>query len=206
MSTSLSATPATRTFASRATGRLYLVRAGVALVWAGLLAAALSSAGTLTADSGLPAFAIALLIIYPVIDVVASLLDARTQQRSGIAGTARAQLVNAAISTVTAVGVAIAAADGPASVLRVFGAWASVAGLIQLILAIVRLRRGARGQWPMILSGGISTFAGLNFIIMASKTHPALSGLSGYAVLGAIFYLVSTVRLYRASRSSADHA
>ena len=36
---------------SRATSRLYLIRAALALVWAGVLGAALSSAGALTAGS-----------------------------------------------------------------------------------------------------------------------------------------------------------
>jgi uncharacterized membrane protein HdeD (DUF308 family) len=191
--------------ASRATGRLYLVRAVIAVIWAGLFAAALSSTGTLTADSELPGFAIALLVLYPVIDIVASLLDVRTQQAAGNPGAVRAQLINAAISTVAAVGLAVAAVDGPASVLRVFGAWAVLTGLIQLALAITRLRRGTSGQWPMILSGGLSTVIGLTFIMAATKTEIPLGNLNGYPVGGAIFYLISTFRLYRAARSEADH-
>jgi uncharacterized membrane protein HdeD (DUF308 family) len=204
MSTSLSASTS-RISASRATGRLYLVRAVIAVIWAGLFAAALSSTGTLTADSELPGFAIALLVLYPVIDIVASLLDVRTQQAAGNPGAVRAQLINAAISTVAAVGLAVAAVDGPASVLRVFGAWAVLTGLIQLALAITRLRRGTSGQWPMILSGGLSTVIGLTFIMAATKTEIPLGNLNGYPVGGAIFYLISTFRLYRAARSEADH-
>ena len=66
---------------SRATSRLYLVRAVLALVWAGVLGAALSSAGALTAGSDLPGFVVVLLIFYPALDIAASLLDARTQRR-----------------------------------------------------------------------------------------------------------------------------
>ena len=205
MSTTLSTTPATASFAARATGRLYLVRAVIALIWAGLFAAALSSTGTLTADSDLPVFAVVLLIIYPVIDVVASLLDARSQQTSGTPGSARAQLVNTAISTAAAVGLAVAAVDGPASVMRVFGAWALLSGLIQLALAITRLRRGLRGQWPMILSGGLSAVIGLSFVAAASKTEISLGNLNGYPVGGAIFYLLSTARLFRTARSKTHH-
>jgi flagellar hook-length control protein FliK len=58
---------------SRATSRLYLVRAVLALVWAGVLGAALSSAGALTAGSDLPGFVVVLLIFYPALDMAASL-------------------------------------------------------------------------------------------------------------------------------------
>jgi uncharacterized membrane protein HdeD (DUF308 family) len=205
MSTSVSATSTTSTVASRATGRLYLVRAVIAVIWAGLFAAALSSTGTLTADSALPGSAVALLILYPVVDIVASLLDVRTQQASGNSSAVKAQLVNTAISTVAAVGLAVAAADGPASVLRVFGTWALLSGLIQLALAITRLRRGTAGQWPMILSGGLSAVIGLSFVLAATKTEIHLGNLNGYPVGGAIFYLFSAFRLYRTARPEADH-
>ena len=203
MSTSVSATSTTSTAASRATGRLYLVRAVIAVIWAGLFAAALSSTGTLTADSDLPGFAVALLILYPVIDVVASLLDVRTQRASGKPGAVKTQLVNAAISTIAAVGLSAAAADGPASVLRVFGAWALVSGLIQLALAVTRLRRGTAGQWPMILSGAQSALIGTTFVLAATKTEIHLGNLNGYPVGGAIFYLFSAFRLYRTARPEA---
>jgi len=191
---------------SRATSRLYLVRAVLALVWAGVLGAALSSAGVLTAGSDLPGFVVVLLIFYPVLDIAASLLDARTQRRSGNRGSVRAQLVNAVISTVTAIAVAVAATDGPASVLRVFGAWAVLTGAIQLALAITRLRRGLRGQWPMIVSGGLSCIIGLTFFKQATASELSLTGVAGYAVGGALLYLVSAVRLHLAARSAAGRA
>jgi uncharacterized membrane protein HdeD (DUF308 family) len=205
MSTSVSAPSTTSTAASRTTGRLYLVRAVIAVVWAGLFAAALSSTGTLTADSVLPGFAVALLILYPVIDLVASLLDVRTQQAAGNPSAVKTQLINAAISTVAAVALAVAAADGPASVLRVFGAWAVLTGLIQLVLAITRRRRGTAGQWPMILSGAQSALIGTTFLLAATKTEIPLGNLNGYPVGGAFYYLISAFLLYRTTRSEADH-
>jgi uncharacterized membrane protein HdeD (DUF308 family) len=205
MSTSVSAPSNTSTAASRATGRLYLVRAVIAVIWAGLFAAALSSTGALTAHSDLPGFAVALLVLYPVIDIVASLLDVRTQQAAGNPSAVKAQLVNAAISTVAAVGLAVAAADGPASVLRVFGTWAVLTGLIQLALAITRRRRGTAGQWPMILSGAQSALIGASFVLAATKTEIPLGNLNGYPVGGALYYLFSAFRLYRTARPEADH-
>lgn len=177
------------------TRQLYLVRAIVALAWAGLLVTALSSNGSLTPQESLPAFAIALLIIYPIIDVVASLIDARTQQQHGAPRNATVQWINAAISTVTAVAVAVTVSHGADAVLRVFGTWAALTGLIQLTQAILRRRGGILGQWPMILSGSISTVAGLSFIQMATKSDLSLTSLSGYATFGAIFFLLSAWRL-----------
>ncbi|GLY29668.1 hypothetical protein [Kineosporia sp. NBRC 101731] len=186
-----------------ATSRLYLARAVIALAWAGLLAVSLSSAGTLTADSDLPLLAVVLLILYPVLDVAASVLDARTQEAVGNLGDRRAQLVNAGISTITAVALIVAVIDGPATVLRVFGVWATLTGLIQLTLAIIRLRAGLPGQVAMIISGGLSTLIGLMFFAQAAREELMLTGVAGYAVGGAILYLVSTVRLRRAEANRA---
>jgi uncharacterized membrane protein HdeD (DUF308 family) len=192
------------TATTNSTARLYLVRAVVALAWAGLLVIALSSSGSLTPQESVPAFAVALLISYPLIDLVASLIDARTQQRRGPPRNATTQLVNATISGVTAIVLAVTTSHGADAVLRVFGAWAILTGLIQLTLGILRHRRGTPGQWPMILSGGISTVAGLSFILKATGTNLNLSNLAGYATLGAVFFLVSAWR--QRSRGAATGA
>ncbi|WP_045746454.1 hypothetical protein [Actinoplanes rectilineatus] len=183
---------------------LYLVRAVLALLWAGSLAVALSPAGDLTAASDLPGPAVVLLVLYPILDVAASLLDARTQSALGNPGNVRAQLVNAVISTGTAVAVAVGAGGGPAPVLRIFGVWAVLTGAIQSALAINRLRRGMRGQWPMIISGGLSSVIGLTFVKQAAASELSLTGLAGYAVGGAILYLLSAARSYRARPVSVD--
>ena len=105
-----------------------------------------------------------------------------------------------AISLLAAIGIGVAAASGVPAVLRVWGAWAIVAGLIQLIVGVTRRKMG--GQWPMILSGGISVLAGANFVIGASAANPSLSNVAGYAVLGGIFFLVSAIRLGRAAKGN----
>ena len=183
------------------TFRLHLVRAVVALVWAGLLVAALSAGGALTPQESLPALAVALLILYPLIDVVASLLDARTHRRTGTGRNATTQVANAAVSTVAAVAVAVTASHGADAVLRVFGVWAVLTGLVQLVLGLLRRRGGTPGQWPMILSGGISTLAGLGFTRMAARSELDLVPLAGYAAFGAVFFLLAAWRL-RSSRGS----
>jgi uncharacterized membrane protein HdeD (DUF308 family) len=177
------------------TFRLYLARGVVALVWAALLVVALSASGSLTPQDSVPAFAVALLISYPLIDVVASLSDARTQQRHGAPRSATTQLANAAISSATAIAIAVTASHGADAILRVFGTWAFLTGLIQLTLGLLRRRQGNPGQWAMILSGGISTAAGLSFIQMATKSDLNLTPLAGYAMFGAVFFLLSAWRL-----------
>jgi uncharacterized membrane protein HdeD (DUF308 family) len=49
----------------------------------------------------------------------------------------------------------------------------------------------------MIVSGAISTLAGISFLLQASVPHASLSNLAGYALLGGIFFLVSALRLGR---------
>lgn len=168
--------------------RLYFVRFGFAVVWAALL---------FTTKADLGPLGVILVVIYPLFDVAAAVVDARSARDTG---SIRALQVNMAISLITAVGLAIASASGVPAVLRVWGAWAIVSGIVQLIVGVVRRRLG--GQWPMIISGGISVLAGGSFVMGASATDPQLSNVAGYAVLGGIFFLVSALRLGRATRVS----
>jgi len=54
----------------------------------------------------------------------------------------------------------------------------------------------------MIISGAVSTLAGTAFILRAARDGASLSNLAGYAVLGGIFFLVSALRLGRATRAA----
>lgn len=165
--------------------RLYFVRFGFAIVWAALLFVTGASVGPVSAT---------LIVLYPLFDVAAAIVDART---SRVSGSATGLYVNIAISSLAAIGMAIALASGVPAVLRVWGVWAVVAGLVQLIVAVSRRKMG--GQWAMILSGGISVFAGTSFFIEAAAENSTLSKVAGYAVLGGIFFLVSALRLGRAA-------
>lgn len=185
-----SATPATpgATFTAEHLRRLHLVRFAFAVAWA--VAFALSA-------STLGAVSVALLVLYPAVDAAAAVWDHRASGATGVRGTL---VLNAALSLLAAVGLALAAAAGEASVLRVWGAWAVTAGLVQLLVAVGRRRLG--GQWPLVLSGGISTLAGTGFVLAANGTDPSLTGLAGYAALGGVFFLVSAFRLGRTARSA----
>lgn len=164
---------------------LYLVRFGFAVLWAALLIAVGGSLGPATT---------ALLVVYPAFDLAAAVVDLRTstagRQPAGLA-------VNMALSLLAAVGLGVAATSGIPAVLRVWGAWAITAGLVQLVVAVRRYRIG--GQWAMILSGGISVLAGSSFIAMAGGPTATLTSVAGYATLGGVFFLVSALRLHRIS-------
>jgi uncharacterized membrane protein HdeD (DUF308 family) len=168
---------------------LYFVRFAFAIVWAVLV--------FLTTRSGLGAAGVVLVVVYPLFDVGAAIVDARSAKG---AGPVRGLYVNMAISLLATIGVGVAAASGVPGVLRVWGAWAIVAGLVQLIVGVTRRKMG--GQWPMILSGGISVLAGANFVIGASAANPSLANVAGYAVLGGIFFLVSAIRLGRVAKGN----
>ena len=103
--------------------------------------------------------------------------------------------VNMGISLLAAAGVGIAASAGIPGILRVWGIWAIISGIIQLVVGVSRRKMG--GQWPMILSGAISTLAGTSFILQAARPGASLGTVAGYAVLGGIFFLVSALRLGR---------
>ncbi|MFD9093262.1 hypothetical protein [Streptomyces collinus] len=187
------ATPAPALTASDTTAlrRLYLLRFAFAAVWAALL---LASAHTLNPLST------TLLVIYPAFDVACAVVDARSAKAKR--GPVRGLYTNIVFSSLTAAGLVAAAASGIPAVLRVWGAWAVTAGLVQLIVGV--LRRGMAGQWPMIASGGISTLAGASFMVQAGKSDASLSSLAGYAFLGGVFFLVSALRLGQAAKASGN--
>ncbi|MCD9198223.1 hypothetical protein [Aeromicrobium wangtongii] len=163
--------------------KLYFVRFGFAIIWAILIFATASDIGPVSGT---------LLILYPLFDVAAAIVDLRASR------TTRPPLglyVNVALSTATAIALAFAVSSGIPDVLRVWGVWAITAGIVQLVVAVPRRRLG--GQVPMFLSGGISVLAGGAFIAGASADDPSLTNIGGYATLGGIFFLVSALRLGR---------
>jgi len=173
---------ATGTPACEAPRRIAVVRALFALVWAAALVLAVGDKVP-TADSGVPIGAALLLASYPLIDLISSLL-------SSTFGDAHVLRVNAAIDAlaVLAVGATAFGSDAGAT-LAAFGAWAILSGAIQLALAIHR-RRAAGRQLPMIVSGGLSTVAGITFLAAAGMDEAKLTTLAGYMAVGALLYLL----------------
>jgi uncharacterized membrane protein HdeD (DUF308 family) len=161
--------------------RITIVRALLALVWAAAVAIAIGDRVP-TTDTALPTVVAFLLASYPLIDVAASLLGSAFAD-------ARVLRINAAVSAVAVIGIAGAAFGSDAgATLVAFGAWAVISGAIQLGVAIHHRRAHGR-QLPMIVSGGLSTVAGLSFIAASGNEDAHLATLAGYMALGALLYL-----------------
>jgi hypothetical protein len=167
--------------------RIAIVRAVLALVWAAALVIVVGDKVPST-SSDVPIAAAALLASYPAIDVVASIAAALGTNASG-----RVLRINAAISAlaVAAIGATAFGADAGAT-LAAFGSWAAVSGAIQFGVAVHR-RRTKGHQLPLIISGGLSTIAGIAFLAGSGMDHAHLAMVAGYMALGALLFLLSAV-------------
>ncbi len=160
----------------------YVVRAGVAAIWV---------AAAFTAGKAEPITAAALLIAYPAWDAAANLIDA---SRNGGLARNRPQGLNVAVSGIAAVAVA-AVIGNMHTVLAVFGAWAILAGLLQLATG-VRRWKSFGAQWAMILSGAQSALAGGFFIKQSlGSAIPGIGDIAPYAAFGAFYFAISALWL-----------
>jgi uncharacterized membrane protein HdeD (DUF308 family) len=169
--------------------QLFLTRGLIAIAWAVVFLAVAGSDKTVSTGAGI------LVVLYPVIDVVGSLIDARGQH-----GSARQLLLaNTAVSAVAAVALGVAATGSVANVLVVFGVWALLSGVAQLVVA---LRRRARFgyQWPLLLAGGGSVVFGVMFLVLATTDRPTLMMLAAYALGGGIEFIIQAWLLARRRR------
>jgi uncharacterized membrane protein HdeD (DUF308 family) len=178
---------------TEATIKTFLVRGLVAIAWAAVFVVV---ADSLTA--GVTVAAGVLVVIYPLIDVAASLVDARGQRGSA----RRLLLAGAAVSAVAAAALAVAARGSVADVLAVFGVWALFSGAAQLVVAL-RRRRELGIQWPMLLAGVGSVGFGIAYLLASSGTDPMLNMLAIYAAGGGIDFLVQAWLLARRRRRLA---
>ena len=171
---------------------VFLTRGLIAIVWAIVFAAASDS---LTFGVGV------LLVVYPLIDVVASVIDARGQQ-----GSARQLLLaNAAVSTAAAVALGIAATGDKGDVFAVFGVWALLAGVAQFGVAIRRRAIFGR-QLPLLIAGAGSTIFGIYFLVMSGSNDPRLRMIAAYAAGGGLEFVIQAWLLARRRRSAAPLA
>jgi uncharacterized membrane protein HdeD (DUF308 family) len=133
-----------------------------------------------------------MLVAYPAWDAVANYLDA---SRSGGLARNKSQMLNFIVSSVTAVAVAATLSHGMHDVLKIFGAWASLAGLFQLITG-VRRWKSYGAQWAMILSGAQSVLAGVFMLKQAAGPDVVgIANIAPYAAFGAFYFLISAVSL-----------
>lgn len=174
--------------------RYYLLRAVAAAVWV---------AAAFTMGASNPVVAGVLLVIYPAWDAFANARDARAN------GGFRAnvpQALNTAVSAAVALAVLVALRVDTRLVLVLFGAWAILAGLLQLVVG-ARRWRAYGAQWAMVLSGAQSALAGGFFISRAvasvTPAAPVIMIVAPYAAFGAFYFLVSAVLLAVKTRRRA---
>ncbi|GAB3793748.1 DUF308 domain-containing protein [Spirosoma humi] len=170
--------------------KLYFTRAAFSIVWVVLVATLAKTSVTI---------ATILFIIYPAWDALATIFDIRANPP---AANKTPQYVNIAISMITTVAVIIALQRGIPEALIVFGGWALLTGLIQLILGL-RRRKQLGAQWPMIISGGQSMLAGVSFVIMAHAPNQGITTLAGYAAFGAFYFLLTAFRLSKTIKAAS---
>ena len=161
----------------------YFLRAAFSIAW---VVAAIAAGRSSVAVAGV------LLVLYPAWDAAANLVDGL---RSGGLDQNRTQVLNVVVSLATAIAVLLALQVSMNWVLGVFGAWAILSGLLQLGTA-VRRWKSYGAQWAMVLSGGQSALAGGFFIFQATTPmSPSITTVTGYAAVGAIYFLVSAIWL-----------
>lgn len=162
--------------------RLYIVRFAFALVWAALLFGSAGSPGPLLT---------ALVVLYPLADAIAVLVQRR------VGGSPRSsrtpEWINIVFSAAAAIALGWASTVSIPAVLGVWGAWAIVSGVVQLLTAVAR--RGLGGHVPLVVSGALSVLAGAAFVLQSFSSAASAVGVGGYAVLGGIFFLTSGIRL-----------
>ena len=163
--------------------RYYFARFAVSAAWVVV---------AFTVAKGAPTLAAVMLVAYPAWDAVANAYDAR---QSGGLGQNQSQMLNFVVSMVTALAVALALTRSMHAVLAVFGVWAVLSGVLQLMTA-VRRWSSFGAQWAMILSGAQSALAGIFFVKMASSPLPAsIANVAPYAAVGAFYFFVSAIWL-----------
>ncbi|QCB92707.1 hypothetical protein [Cellulomonas shaoxiangyii] len=169
--------------------RLSFSRFGFAVVWALLVA--------LVAPDVAPLLTV-LLIVYPLVDAASVLIELRASGASGRSATS--EIVNIAVSVLAAIALGWASSASAAAVLAVWGVWAVLSGATQLLTGIGR-RRALGGQWPVIVSGGLSVLVGFAFLAQGLGGATTVTSIAGYAALGGVLFGVSALRL---TRSAAD--
>ena len=180
---------------SRALSILYFARTAISLVWVGAVSTA---AGALEPASPPGALLWTLLVLYPVTDAAATLIDIRTTPRES---QTIFQRLNLATSVVAAVAVVATVNASFATTIAVFGVWAIVSGAIQLIVAL-RRNTFISAQWFMIISGAGSIFAGIAFLSWAGTVHERIGTLVQYSTGGALWYAIAATWLLLSARRS----
>ncbi|MET9877055.1 DUF308 domain-containing protein [Actinacidiphila glaucinigra] len=194
--TTVTSAPST-TATTRASGlrSLHLIRVVFSLIWVALV---FTTSASLVSTDRPTVIAAVLLVVYPLWDAVATLLERRLAG-AGAGSANRVSTVNMGLGVATTAGMIIAAFSTIGTALLVFGVWALLSGAIQLVVAI-RRRRTVGAQWPMVISGGQSVLAGATIAAGSASATSGLSTVAGYSAFGAFWFLVSVIALSGRSR------
>jgi uncharacterized membrane protein HdeD (DUF308 family) len=162
----------------------YTIRALFSAAWV---------ASAFTIGQSQPLLGIILLVAYPAWDALANCVDA---MRTGGFRANPSQTLNAAVSAIVTLAVAVTVGSDVHTAIGAIGVWAALAGILQLATGIRRWRN-ARAQWPQLLSGAQSTLAGAHFLVKAAR--PAMSvgvaDVAPYAAFGAFYFAISAMVL-----------
>jgi len=158
----------------------YAVRALFSVLWVVL---------AFTLGRSQPALAVLLIVAYPIWDCLANLVDA---QRNGGLRANPTQALNAVVSAIVALAVAVTVGRDFHEVIAVIGIWAALSGILQLATALRRWN-SASAQWPMILSGAQSGLAAVHFAMRAAdpSAMPGVADVAPYAAFGALYFAIS---------------
>lgn len=191
--TMTSTTSTTATTTPSGLRSLHLIRVVFSLIWVALV---LTTSASLVSTDRPTVIAAVLLIVYPLWDAVATLLERRL---AGAGSTNRVSTINVGLGLATTAGMIIAVFSTIGTTLLVFGVWALLSGAVQLVVAI-RRRRTVGAQWPMVISGGQSVLAGATVAATSASATSSLSTVAGYSAFGAFWFLVSVIALSIRSR------
>jgi uncharacterized membrane protein HdeD (DUF308 family) len=180
---------------TRSLRNLSFARTAFQVVWA---------ASVITTAIKQPQIAAVLFLFYPLWDVACTVYDLKTSSKAGSAR--NSQIINALLGVGAAVGIGLTVFHQPIYSVAVFGVWAFGAGLLQLVLGLIR-RKQLGGQWAMILSGAQSMIAGVAFVLGGLYDKRHIKDVGGYAIFGALYFLISGILLTRKlSKSSTAEA
>ena len=148
-----------------------------------------------------PQVAAVLFLLYPLWDLACTVYDLNTFSTAGSARSS--QIINALLGVAATIGIGLTVFHQPIYAVAVFGVWAFGAGLLQLVVGLIRRKQLGGGQWAMILSGAQSMVAGIAYFLGGLWDKRHIKDVGGYATFGALYFLISGILLTRELSKSA---
>jgi hypothetical protein len=161
---------------------IYGLRSVITIVWVGAVLLTEPSS-----PAGGPAPGLLILVaLYPLIDAVASAVDFRVDTTRV---SRMAHGLEVGIGMVTAASVLLFAPSWHSLTVAI-GIWGITTGVIQLLVALRRVRL-VRGQVFMVISGAGAVVAGLSFITWFANAHAFVDLVTQYATGGVLWYVIA---------------